>query len=113
MDAARGIPNEDADVNVVKKEAALMASMRNRFEQKQELALRTYVVTNGDRNPTRYLAGPGVSLEEAVTEIVQNYDIMVRGEVEFHDLGIWRKGRLVAVSRRRQGKDSVTIFADE
>jgi hypothetical protein len=82
----------------------------SRAERRRDILGRTLKVTNGE-NPLRTcILQPGLTLEQAVKDIVENYDRMERGNLEGRDLAIWRSGKLIAVSRYKQGRDMITMF---
>lgn len=56
---------------------------------------------------------PGLSLEQAVHRPVADFVMAARGPVNCQDYAIWRRGKLVAVSRRKHGEDVITLLEEE
>jgi hypothetical protein len=84
----------------------------SRMERKRDLQSRTLKVTNGDRPLRTCILRPGLTLEESVKEIVENYARMETGNLEGRDLSIWRNGRLIAVSHYRNNRNVITLFGE-
>ena len=84
----------------------------SRLERKRELLSRTLKVTNGERPLRTCIVPPGLTLEDAVKDVVENYVHTEVGYLEGFDLAIWRNGKLVAVSRNTHRESTITVFAD-
>ncbi len=87
-----------------------METRATRFERKREIAERTYIVVNEEGKPVRCILGPSLTLEDAVTHLVYERYTARRHAYESRDLAIWHMGKLVAVSRHRDGRDIITLL---
>jgi len=90
-----------------------MAKRPARYERRVELLARTFTVSNGERCPLVCVLEPGLSLEQAVLRLVADFVMATRGPVNCHDFAIWRRRRLVAVSRRKHGEDVITLLEED
>ena len=84
----------------------------SRVERRRDLLSRTLQVTNGEKPLRTCVVPPGLTLEQSVNEIVENYAFMEQGELEGRDLAIWRNGKLVAVCVYRNHQETITLFRE-